>query len=850
MRSARPLAVFAAALALAAPASAVTRDLPPAPDQLHAFLLRADEPVSHTFSRTPSFAWLPVAGADHYEFELANSPTFNEGTLVWSSASLKTPAASIPYALPWMTGVPYALYARVRAWTADGSGDWSPIFGFNVRWSLLPQPVPTYPGLLSWSTVPGATRYDVWLIEANRQVSTRTNVVDEREYYTFHQQPSWTGTVHWRVRAVRDLYGADQGLPNGLPAVTYGPWSPTYTSANPPVSTGPITLTAAFSDVTSSAAQPEAHRLTPGFAFTGNQGLDGTGYELFRTYVFTDSDCVNVVFRGAIVGSPAYAPRTSVLFNGVSYPGTLALDPTARAAFPLPGSEPPSLMLDGAQVHPTELDSPTSPTVGTDTAGSSGGDTSGTSTSGTSTSGTSTSGTSTSGTSTSGTTTSGTSTSGTTTSGTTTSGSAGSSPGDPSKPATPNTNLPTTPDRVGAPVDLWDTGWPNGRYWWTVVPVKVAQVQETDTVLTADAHRGDTTISVKDASGMSGATIRIGSANVEPATVSSVAGGVVTLTSGLATDHAAGEPVVNPAHAVYQDAELPQDACAAGRVATFGKVSQPVLAGSTSPYVSGLSPTGRLTAAFSGRPSFYGAPLVAWQPAAGADEYEVQWSRTKNPWNPAGERYTYGTSAVLDSVGLTPGSWYYRVRGLDLALPGTATALSWSDPVGFNVAKPMFRIVANGKAAAAAKPSGAYAADSFSIVAPTSWKRATPPMSFYDYLPGSPLTRYRAVKGTATVTVSIGSGRGATSLSAWAQQVADTLTNQDKTLSGPISAVTVKVGGDQARRLTFTEKDASGTHAMRLWVFASATHSGYVLGTGATSAAQIDSIARSFRLTA
>ena len=24
---------------------------------------------------------------------------------------------------------------------------------------------------------------------------------------------------------------------------------------------------------------------------------------------------------------------------------------------------------------------------------------------------------------------------------------------------------------VGAPVDLWDSGWPNGRFFWTVVPV-------------------------------------------------------------------------------------------------------------------------------------------------------------------------------------------------------------------------------------------------------------------------------------------------------------------------------------------------------------------------------------------
>ena len=35
----------------------------------------------------------------------------------------------------------------------------------------------------------------------------------------------------------------------------------------------------------------------------------GAPAELFRVYIATDEDCVNIVYRGAIVGSPAYAPR-------------------------------------------------------------------------------------------------------------------------------------------------------------------------------------------------------------------------------------------------------------------------------------------------------------------------------------------------------------------------------------------------------------------------------------------------------------------------------------------------------------------------------------------------------------
>ena len=66
---------------------------------------------------------------------------------------------------------------------------------------------------------------------------------------------------------------------------------------------------------------------------------------------------------------------------------------------------------------------------------------------------------------------------------------------------------------------------------------------------------------------------------------------------------------------------------------------------------------GRLVAAVDSRPRFYGQPLVAWQPAAGADQYEVQWSpKLKlNPWKTAGIQYTWGTSLTLP---LSPGTWY------------------------------------------------------------------------------------------------------------------------------------------------------------------------------------------------
>ncbi len=58
-----------------------------------------------------------------YEFELSKNQAFTEAGIFWSDEQLKAEAVSIPVALPWLTGNPYALYARVRAITAAGVTD-------------------------------------------------------------------------------------------------------------------------------------------------------------------------------------------------------------------------------------------------------------------------------------------------------------------------------------------------------------------------------------------------------------------------------------------------------------------------------------------------------------------------------------------------------------------------------------------------------------------------------------------------------------------------------------------------------------------------------------------------------
>jgi hypothetical protein len=350
----------AVATATLASGAALAKDARPvgAPKNLHGFLLKPNEPVTTVFPRTPAFSWAPVRGARCYEFELATSRAFSSNTVIWSNVRddaaakacqavpadsgattgaasdptsdptttpvtatatpsttpdllepLRVPAVSIDLVLPWFTGNPYALYARVRAVTSRGSTHWSKSFGFNMRWQSRPAPMKAAQGMVRWTSVDGATGYQVWYPQIGKSFSTNTNAADERELYIFHRaEANWWSNVQWRVRAVRRVSGT---IGNGLPSVSFGQWSPTYLGVNPTPTTGPIKLLAAISDHTSTPGNPKAHELMPSLTFGGDQGMDGRAYKYFRAYVSTDRDCVNIVFKGSVVGSPAFAPRTS-----------------------------------------------------------------------------------------------------------------------------------------------------------------------------------------------------------------------------------------------------------------------------------------------------------------------------------------------------------------------------------------------------------------------------------------------------------------------------------------------------------------------------------------------------------
>ena len=279
--------------------------------------------------------------------------------------------------------------------------------------------------------------------------------------------------------------------------------------------------------------------------------------------MFFDSDCINVVYKGALVGSPAYAPRIT---GPLQIPGDTKKLAAARIKNLSDGVEAKSFSGDGVKITSTEAQPASSFTATL------------------------------------------------------------------LPPATPGI-FPGTLSGQGAPVDLWDTQWPSGRYYWTVVPVQYY--------------------------------IEI-APDADPS----------------------APPPANPP-IVYYDRDVPQDACAAGRLASFGKVSEPVVTANGAPYASGLSTKGRLLSASSKRPVFASSPLIAWQPALGASAYEVQWSKNGYPWRPEGNLFTFSTSANLP---LKAGSWYYRVRGIDLSLPNGSAQMSWSDRLPLVVAKPKFKV--------------------------------------------------------------------------------------------------------------------------------------------------------------
>ncbi len=177
------LLLVACALALACTATAVgaSPKAPAAPSGLHAFVYRADEPVKadHTYALMPAFAWKAVDGASNYELQLATSRMFSDATTLYDK-SFGAPVASIQLQVPWMTGKPYALWARVRVVANGQTSRWGAPFGFNTAWQAIPQRQDAPDGLIRWSHRRGRDRIRGLVHERPGQLPDPLQDADER----------------------------------------------------------------------------------------------------------------------------------------------------------------------------------------------------------------------------------------------------------------------------------------------------------------------------------------------------------------------------------------------------------------------------------------------------------------------------------------------------------------------------------------------------------------------------------------------------------------------------------------------------------------------------------------------
>ncbi len=379
---------------------------------------------------------------------------------------------------------------------------------------------------------------------------------------------------------------------------------------------------------------------------------------------------------------------------------------------------------------------------------------------------------------------------------------------------------------------------------------------------------GAVTLPVGNSAGFAiGDAISVGNAgNQEPAVITTVTPGALGLAAALKLAHGAGEPVTRTSGNIqYQETELAQDACAAGRVLRFGKESEPALTSGGEPFVSGLSPNGKLRSA-SSRAAFYGAPLVAWTTALGADLYAVQWSKKRQPFIPETDPasgalglMTLNTSAVLP---LTPGTWFYRVRGYDFSLPTGAQAMSWSDPQQVVATRPTFAVVSGRSGATKTRTTKQMRvpAGGFSVRVPASWRsggRSTSRVSAapkLSALGGSGAALRLAVRDGSTAALFVQTKADASTYShaAWARKAASAL-KRVRGRTGAAQCRNVSLPAGAAVRCALATRVPGGTQSAVVYLLRhrSATYT-LTFATARPSAGQarvFDASARSFRFT-
>ena len=252
------------------------------------------EPVAHVFPRTPAFAWAPTRGALCYEFELATSRRFGENAIVWSNvrygvkpgggckavdtapSTVTTPGSARPRRTRRTPGIDgHQARAGSTARPRDhglgdrpGRPDRDPAAPRSGRLGRRRAPVVHGPAVRDLRPRPRdhdegpdgvepAVRLQHALAEradaapdparprplgaasAARPATRSGTRTSRRSSRCTRTSPTCASSTPLH-RLVHDREVARSGgasrlrhVPNGLPVVSYGPWSPTYTASNP-----------------------------------------------------------------------------------------------------------------------------------------------------------------------------------------------------------------------------------------------------------------------------------------------------------------------------------------------------------------------------------------------------------------------------------------------------------------------------------------------------------------------------------------------------------------------------------------------------------------------------------------
>ena len=284
-----------------------------APTGLHAFLLRARRgaAASTTRARRRSRGRRSRRAAARTTSSSRPAATSTTSSVLFTYTKLQIPALAIAHQLPWMTGVPYALWAHVRWESADGKTvtPWSAPFGFNMRWRDSDYPAAAagaggphpleadrgrdalrgaLPGHQRRRSRSRRRRTSPTSASSSRSTSARTRLVDgalARARDPVHRRQ---GRAEERAAACR---------PTGRGAAIVHDRQPAARARH--ARADRHGLGHAGTRRASRAARTSS---TPGFAWTpsapvlGNIGAFGSS--LYRVYIFTDDHCVNAGLHG------------------------------------------------------------------------------------------------------------------------------------------------------------------------------------------------------------------------------------------------------------------------------------------------------------------------------------------------------------------------------------------------------------------------------------------------------------------------------------------------------------------------------------------------------------------------